>query len=99
MPLPNSQTFLRELDKSRAKCRRPALWQTHNESGTTQFFPRSQTADSPNGRINPPFNIKEWWDGKLEGYARRALIEKELVECMIALPSQLFINTQITLRA
>ena len=32
--------------------------------------PRSQTADRPKGRINPPFNIKEWWDGKLEGDAR-----------------------------
>lgn len=93
---------------------------------------------------NPPFNIKEWWDGKLEGDARwkygtppqgnanfawvqhmlhhlapngtaafvlangsmssnssgegdirRALIEADLVECMVALPSQLFTNAQI----
>jgi type I restriction enzyme M protein len=93
---------------------------------------------------NPPFNIKEWWDGKLEGDARwkygtppqgnanfawvqhmlhhlapngsmalllangsmssnssgegdirRALIEADLVECMVALPGQLFTNTQI----
>jgi type I restriction enzyme M protein len=93
---------------------------------------------------NPPFNIKEWWDGKLEGDARwkygtppqgnanfawvqhmlhhlapngsmalllangsmssnqggegdirRALIEADLVECMVALPSQLFTNTAI----
>ena len=33
-------------------------------------FSRSHPADRPNGRINPPFNIKEWWDGKLEGDAR-----------------------------
>ena len=93
---------------------------------------------------NPPFNIKEWWDGKLEGDARwkygtpprgnanfawvqhmlhhlapngsmalllangsmssntggegdirKALIEADLVECMVALPGQLFTNTQI----
>jgi len=93
---------------------------------------------------NPPFNMKEWWDGKLEGdprwkygvppknnanfawlqhmlyhlapngslalllangsmssntggegEIRRNLIEADLVECMVALPSQLFTNTQI----
>jgi type I restriction enzyme M protein len=93
---------------------------------------------------NPPFNIKEWWDGKLEGDARwkygtppqgnanfawvqhmlhhlapngsmalllsngslssnqsgegdirRALIEADLVECMVALPDKLFTNTPI----
>ena len=93
---------------------------------------------------NPPFNISEWWDGKLEGdirwkygtppqgnanfawlqhmlfhlaphgstalllangsmssgsggegEIRRALVEADLVECMVALPGQLFTNTQI----
>ena len=93
---------------------------------------------------NPPFNINEWWDAKLEddarwkygtppkgnanfawiqhmlfhlapqgsmalllangsmssgsggeGDIRRALIEADLVECMVALPGQLFTNTQI----
>ena len=93
---------------------------------------------------NPPFNIKEWWDGKLEGDARwkygtppqgnanfawiqhmlhhlapngslalllsngsmdsntggegtirRALVEADLVECIVALPSNLFTNTPI----
>lgn len=93
---------------------------------------------------NPPFNVKEWWDGKLEGdprwkygtppktnanfawvqhmlyhlapkgsmalllsngsmssaargegEIRRNLIEADLVECMVALPGQLFTNTQI----
>lgn len=93
---------------------------------------------------NPPFNISDWWDGKLEGDARwqygtppkgnanfawlqhmlyhlaptgsmalllangsmssnssgegeirQALVEKDLVECMVALPGQLFTNTQI----
>jgi type I restriction enzyme M protein len=93
---------------------------------------------------NPPFNISDWWDAKLEGDVRwkygtppqgnanfawiqhmlhhlapqgsmalllangsmssgsggegdirRALIEADLVECMIALPGQLFTNTQI----
>jgi type I restriction enzyme M protein len=93
---------------------------------------------------NPPFNISDWWDGKLErdvrwkygtppkgnanfawlqhmlhhlsptgsmalllangsmssnaggeGEIRRALIEADLVECMVALPGQLFTNTQI----
>ncbi|MCH8539462.1 MAG: SAM-dependent methyltransferase [Opitutales bacterium] len=93
---------------------------------------------------NPPFNIKEWWDGKLEGdprwvygtppksnanYAwlqhmlyhlaptgsmalllangsmssntngegdiRKALVKADLVECIVALPGQLFTNTQI----
>ncbi|MEX0585339.1 MAG: SAM-dependent methyltransferase, partial [Pirellulales bacterium] len=93
---------------------------------------------------NPPFNISDWWDGKLEGDARwkygtppkgnanfawlqhmlyhlaphgslalllangsmssnsggegeirRALVEADLVECMVALPGQLFTNTQI----
>ncbi len=93
---------------------------------------------------NPPFNIKEWWDGKLEGdprwvygtppksnanYAwlqhmlyhlaptgsmalllangsmssntngegdiRKELVKADLVECIVALPGQLFTNTQI----
>jgi type I restriction enzyme M protein len=93
---------------------------------------------------NPPFNIKEWWDAKLEGdprwqygtppqgnanfawlqhmlyhlapkgsmalllsngsmssnsggegEIRKALLEADLVECMVALPGQLFTNTQI----
>ncbi|HYG36809.1 MAG TPA: type I restriction-modification system subunit M, partial [Clostridia bacterium] len=93
---------------------------------------------------NPPFNMSEWWDGKLEddprwkygtppqgnanfawlqhmlhhlaptgsmalllangsmssnsggeGEIRRALVEADLVECMVALPGQLFTNTQI----
>ena len=93
---------------------------------------------------NPPFNISEWWDGKLEGDVRweygtppkgnanfawlqhmlfhlaphgsmalllsngsmssgsggeddirRSLVEADLVECMVALPGQLFTNTQI----
>jgi Type I restriction-modification system methyltransferase subunit len=93
---------------------------------------------------NPPFNMSEWWDGKLEGDPRwvygtppksnanfawvqhmlhhlaptgsmalllangsmssntkgegdirRALVEADLVECMLALPGQLFTNTQI----
>ena len=93
---------------------------------------------------NPPFNIKDWWHGKLEGDARwkygtppvgnanygwiqhmlhhlndqgtmglllangsmssntnnegvirKALIEADLLECMVALPGQLFTNTQI----
>ena len=93
---------------------------------------------------NPPFNISEWWDGKLEGDVRwkygtppksnanfawlqhmlfhlaphgsmalllsngsmssgaggeddirRALIEADHIECMVALPGQLFTNTQI----
>ena len=33
-------------------------------------LPRSNSADRPNGRIHPPFNIKEWWDSKLDGDAR-----------------------------
>ena len=93
---------------------------------------------------NPPFNIKDWWHGSLEGDVRwkygtppqgnanygwiqhmlhhmndngsmalllangsmssntnnegeirKALIEADLVECMVALPGQLFTNTQI----
>lgn len=93
---------------------------------------------------NPPFNVKEWWDAKLEGDPRwqygtppqgnanfawvqhmlyhlaprgsmalllsngsmssnsggegdirKALLEADLVECMVALPGQLFTNTQI----
>jgi type I restriction enzyme M protein len=93
---------------------------------------------------NPPFNVKEWWDAKLEGdprwqygtppagnanfawlqhmlhhlapkgsmalllangsmssnsggegEIRKALCEADLVECMVALPGQLFTNTQI----
>jgi type I restriction enzyme M protein len=93
---------------------------------------------------NPPFNISEWWDGRLEGdprwvygtppkgnanfawvqhmlyhlaphgsmalllangsmasntkgegEIREALVEADLVECMLALPGQLFTNTQI----
>ncbi len=93
---------------------------------------------------NPPFNMKEWWDAKLEndprwkygtppqgnanfgwmqhmiyhlaptgsmalllangsmssntnneGEIRKNIIEADLVECMIALPGQLFTNTQI----
>lgn len=93
---------------------------------------------------NPPFNIKEWWDGKLEddsrwvhgtppksnanyawlqhmlyhlsptgsmalllangsmssntngeGDIRKAIVEADLVECIAALPGQLFTNTQI----
>ena len=93
---------------------------------------------------NPPFNVKEWWDARLEadarwaygtppqgnanfawlqhmlhhlapkgsmalllangsmssntggeGDIRRKLVEADLVECMVALPGQLFTNTQI----
>lgn len=93
---------------------------------------------------NPPFNVKEWWSGKLEGDPRwkygtppkgnanfawiqhmlhhlapngsmalllangsmssntggegdirKSLLEADLVECMVALPGQLFTNTQI----
>ncbi|MEO8588546.1 MAG: type I restriction-modification system subunit M [Flavobacteriales bacterium] len=93
---------------------------------------------------NPPFNVKEWWDAKLEndprwqygtppqgnanfawlqhmlhhlapkgsmalllsngsmssnsggeGEIRKALLQADLVECMVALPGQLFTNTQI----
>ena len=93
---------------------------------------------------NPPFNISEWWDAKLEkdarwkygtppkgnanfawlqhmlyhlapngsmalllangsmssgsggeGDIRQKLVEADLVECMVALPGQLFTNTQI----
>jgi type I restriction enzyme M protein len=93
---------------------------------------------------NPPFNMKEWWDGKLEGdprweygdppqgnanfawlqhmlyhlapkgsmalllangsmssnskgegEIRETIVRKDLVECMVALPGQLFTNTQI----
>lgn len=93
---------------------------------------------------NPPFNMKEWWDAKLEedprwaygtppatnanfawlqhmlyhlapngslalllangsmststkgeGEIREKLIKNDLVECMVALPGQLFTNTQI----
>jgi type I restriction enzyme M protein len=93
---------------------------------------------------NPPFNMKEWWDGRLEadarwkygtppqgnanfawmqhmiyhlapsgsmglllangsmssntggeGEIRKNLLEADLVECMVALPGQLFTNTQI----
>ena len=93
---------------------------------------------------NPPFNISDWWDAKLEGdprwlygtpprgnanfgwiqhmlhhlapqgsmalllangsmssgsggegQIRQALVEADLVECMVALPGQLFTNTQI----
>jgi len=34
-------------------------------------------------------------DTNTEGQIRKALIEKDLVDCMVALPSQLFYNTQI----
>lgn len=93
---------------------------------------------------NPPFNMKEWWNARLEhdprwlvgtppqgnanfawlqhmlyhlaptgsmalllsngsmssntnneGEIRKALIERDYVECMVALPGQLFTNTQI----
>ena len=93
---------------------------------------------------NPPFNMKEWWDGKLEGdprwehgdppkgnanfgwlqhmlyhlapkgsmalllangsmssntkgegEIRETIVKADLVECMVALPGQLFTNTQI----
>ena len=93
---------------------------------------------------NPPFNMKEWWDGKLEGdprwehgdppkgnanfgwlqhmlyhlapkgsmalllangsmssntkgegEIRETIFKADLVECMVALPGQLFTNTQI----
>ncbi len=93
---------------------------------------------------NPPFNMKEWWDAKLEGdprwqygtppknnanfawlqhmlyhlapngsmalllangsmssntknegEIRKNLLKNDLVECMVALPGQLFTNTQI----
>ncbi|HEX5311122.1 class I SAM-dependent DNA methyltransferase [Aquabacterium sp.] len=93
---------------------------------------------------NPPFNMKEWWNAKLEndprwlagtppqgnanfawlqhmlyhlapagsmalllangsmssntnneGEIRKTLVERDFVECMVALPGQLFTNTQI----
>lgn len=47
-------------------------------SAAARSYPRSHSADRPNGRINPPFNIKEWWDGKLEGDARWNRSEAEL---------------------
>ena len=47
-------------------------------SAAARSLPRSHSADRPNGRINPPFNIKEWWDGKLEGDARWNRSEAEL---------------------
>ena len=47
-------------------------------SAAASSLPRSHPADRPNGRINPPFNIKEWWDGKLEGDARWNRSEAEL---------------------
>ncbi|MDZ4752131.1 MAG: hypothetical protein SGI87_10980 [Flavobacteriales bacterium] len=34
-------------------------------SSAPRSHPRSHPADRPTGSINPPFNIKEWWDGKL----------------------------------
>jgi hypothetical protein len=46
-------------------------------SAAARSLPRSHPADRPNGRINPPFNIKEWWDGKLEGDARWSRSEAE----------------------
>ncbi len=47
-------------------------------SAAARSLPRGHPADRPNGRINPPFNIKEWWDGKLEGDARWNRSEAEL---------------------
>jgi len=47
-------------------------------SAAARSLSRSHTADRPNGRINPPFNIKAWWDGKLEGDARWNRSEAEL---------------------
>ena len=47
-------------------------------SAAERSFPRSHSADRPNGRINPPFNIEEWRDGKLEGDARWNRSEAEL---------------------
>ena len=38
-------------------------------SAAVRLRSRSHPAYPPAGRINPPFNIKEWWDGKLEGDA------------------------------
>lgn len=39
-------------------------------SAAARSHSRSHPADRPNGRINPPVNIKEWWNGKMEGDSR-----------------------------
>lgn len=124
MPASDSHAFLRELDKK--------LWSAADRLGSNLVMG------------NPPFNLKEWRDGKLEGddrwkygtpsqgnanFAwvqhmlhhlapngamallladgsmssnssgegdiRRAQIEADLVECMAAMPGQLFTNIEI----
>ena len=72
-PLPD--TFTRDqhpdLSLSRQRAATPdADFVMALPSTAAHSLPRSHSADRPNGRINPPFNIKEWWDGKLEGYTR-----------------------------
>ena len=46
-------------------------------SAAARSLPRSHTVDRSKGRINSPFKIKEWWDGKLEGDARWSRSEVE----------------------
>jgi type I restriction enzyme M protein len=41
---------------------------------------------------NPPFNVSDWGG---EGEIRKNLVEADLIDCMIALPGQLFYSTQI----
>ena len=74
MPHTSSQTFLRELFLRSGDI--PVAGGRMMATGMSPL-PRSHSADRPNGRINPRFNIKEWWDGKLECDARWSRSEAE----------------------
>ena len=72
-PLPD--TFTRDLHPDLSLSRQSAATPDADFAmalpiAAARLLSRSHPEDRPNGRINPPFSIKEWWDGKLEGDAR-----------------------------
>ena len=77
-PLPSPATSTRTgACPGTAQRRRTPTSSWHCPARAARSHPRSHSADRPNGRINPPFNIMEWWDGKLEGDARWSRSEAE----------------------
>ena len=67
MPTTNSQQFLRDLDKTRARA--SGIDFTAKRAGAT--YMRSLSAEPAEKQDNPmPLNISEWWDAKLEGDPR-----------------------------
>ena len=99
MPLTSSQTFLREFDKkfwtSADKLRSnldPAVYK-HAVLGLIFLNANFAWVQHLLHHLAPNGSMSSNSSG--EGDIRRALIEADLVECMVALPGQLFTHTPI----